>query len=270
MASLSSPRVRRRLKWLTSAVALAAGVALVVVLIPSHGPAKPVLVTTEGLAKLATPTSTHVAAADRRAIDRVLDRFIPAAVGRSDARTAYRLAGPEMKVSTSYADWRAWNVPVPSYPAKGTTFHDWTTLDAGRDYVDFNLLLHPRPGHADLGDWVLDGQMVRAKGSWRVNRLYTIAINHPVRGSKHEIGPADFLAPAASGTPAGKPRLGHAWFLVAAGVMSLVLVVPLAFGVLGLRRRRRWRARIKAEHSALPPLRPTGERPPDREPAGRH
>ncbi len=239
-------------------------------LIPSKGPAKPVAVTTEGLAKLAAPTTTHVAAGSRRAIDRVLDRFIPAAVGRSDAKVAWSLAGPELTASTTFADWRAWNVPVPAYPVRGTSFHDWTVIDAGSGYVDFNLLVHPKKG-SKLGDWVFDGQMVHRHGAWLVNRLYTIAIMQPVRGSKHEIGPADFVAPAAAGTPAGAPRLGGRWFLVVAAILSLVVLLPLAFGVLALRRRARWRAHVRARRDELPPLpAPSVPRQRDRESAGRH
>ncbi len=228
--------------------------------------------TTEGLAQLATPTSTHVAAADRRAIDRTLDRFIPAAVAHKDARTAWALAGPELKASTTYADWRAWNVPVPGYPVRDGSFHDWTTIDAGRDYVDFNLLVQPKPG-AKLPDYVFDGQMVRRHGTWLVNRLYTIAIMQPVRGSKHEIGPADFAAPAASGTPTGAPKLAHAWLLVVVAVIALVVLLPLSFGLIALRRRARWRARVRAQRRELPPLPatpPADERRPERETAGRH
>jgi len=269
---LASPRLRRRLAWTSGALGAGLAAGLVILLVPSHGQPNPAPLKPEGPAQLATPTSTHVAAADRRAIDRALDRFIPAAVGRADAQTAWALAGPELRASTSLADWRAWNVPVPSYPVRGTTFHGWTTIDAGRDYVDFNLLVHPKPGR-DLGDWVFDGQMVRRHGAWLVNRLYTIAIMHPVRGSKHEIGPADFSAPPPSGTPSGTARLGHAWLLAAVAIVGLVLLLPLAFGLLALERRRRWRKQIRAERRELPPLPPLPRRddaPRERETAGRH
>jgi len=240
-------------------------VALLVLLVPSHGPPKPAPVRNEGPAQLATRTSTHVRAADRAAIDRVLDRFIPAAVGRRDAKVAWSLAGPELRASTTFADWRAWNVPVPSYPVRGTSFHDWTTLDAGPGYVDFNILVHPKPGH-HLGSWVFDGEMVRRHGSWLVNRLYTIAIMQPVRGSKHEIGPADFQAPGASANaPAGTARLSHIWLLGIVGVIGLVVLVPLAFGILALDRRRRWRARLRAQRSTAASPGPADGSPPERE-----
>ena len=266
---VSSPRSRRRLTWIGAGVGVVGAVAAVFALIPSHGPPKPVEVTTEGLAQLAAPTSTHVPAASRRAIDRVLDRFIPAAVGRSDAKVGWSLAGPEMKASTTFADWRAWNVPVPAYPVQGTSFHDWTVVDAGHDYVDFNLLVHPRKG-ASLGAWVFDGEMVRRDGAWLVNRLYTIAIMQPVRGSKHEIGPADFVAPGASGTPAGAARLGGGFLLIVVAILLLVVVAPLALGVLALRRRARWRAQGKARNARLPPLPSSSRAEHEREPAGRH
>lgn len=258
MRLLESPRRRRRLKRLGIAAAVVAVVALVAALIPTHGPQKPSPPRNEGLAKLSSPSTKHVAAADRRAIDRTLDGFIPAAVGHADARTAWRLAGPEMRSGSTFADWRAWNVPVPSYPVAGRSFHTWSTLDSGSDYVDFNLLVHPKPGH-HLGAWVFDGQMLRSHGRWVVNRLYTIAIMQPVRGSKHEIGPADFNAPPASGTPAGTPKLGRSWFLVIAGLIGLVVLLPAGFGIFALHRRWRWRARLGTQRRDLPPFPP---RPP--------
>lgn len=249
----ASPRARRRLVWIAgAAVLLVAGVAIAVLL--PEGPPKTPVAGTEGQAQLAAAPNVHVQPAERRAIDRVLDRFIPAAVGRKDAEAAWALAGPELRASSSLAEWRQGNSPVPAYPVAGTTFHDWRTIDAGPRYVVFNILLHPQP-HAGLAAYEFSGQMVQQDGSWLVNRLYTIAIFNRVTKTTHEIGPADFAAPPPSSTPNGHAALGDLGLLPVIGLLLLVLVVPLVFGAIAFRRHRRWRRHVRtAARTELPPL----------------
>ncbi|HZT91724.1 MAG TPA: hypothetical protein VFA05_06785 [Gaiellaceae bacterium] len=269
---ISSPRARRRLIWAAAAAALAGGTAAVFLLVPSSGPSNPAPTVNEGPAQVVSNVHERLTAADRRSIDATLDRFIPAGVGRRSMTTAWRFAGPELKASSTLAQWRAGSSPIPSYPVGGTTFHNWTPIDVGRGEVEFNLLVHPRPG-AKLGSWVFSGQVVRRGSRWLVNRLYTIAIMNPVRGSQHEIGPADFGAAASQAPPAPtKAPLGKGWLLVVIGAVGLALLIPVAFGIVSLARARRWR-RLNAERASrpLPPLPsdPATPRPArEREPAG--
>src|SRR5581483_1747367 len=270
----ASPRKRRRVLLLAAVLTVAAVVGGVVSLIPSSGPPNPTPTGNEGAAQVAAHVPVQITAADRRAIDRTLDRFVPAAVGRQGADLAWSLAGPELKAGSTLAEWRVGTSPVPKYPVKVEPFHDWSTLDNGKNYVDFTLLVHPRPG-ANIGAWTFAGEMVKQNGKWLVNRLYTIAIFQPVRGSKHEIGPADFAAPAPSAsTPQKKSVLGKVGLVPIAVVLALIFLTPLGFGIFAIVRARRWKRRTAAlpQSRELPPL-PTGyEREVDdreREPAGR-
>jgi hypothetical protein len=270
----SSPRKRRRVIRAGIALAVAGAIAAVVSALPTASTPNPAPTTNEGPAQLVAQTpSLHVAARDRRAIDATLDRFIPAAVGRRDMTTAWRLAGPELKDGSTLAGWRRGDTPVPAYPVRGTTFHSWETIDATRDEVDFNLLVHPRRG-SHLGSYVFAGEMVKRGGRWLVNRLYTTAIMNPVRGSSHEVGPLDFTA--AGSQAAARPtkaRLGGIGLLPVLGIIGLVLLIPLALGIVALVRARRWRRRIRETgRRELPPLpfdrTPRGAEP-EREPASR-
>ena len=201
--------------------------------------------------------STRVSQAERRAIDATLDRFIPAALDRRSPETAWRLAGPELKAGSSLREWRHGAGPVPYYPARGPTFHDWTTIDAGPGYVVFNLLVHPRRG-AETSAWVFSGEVIRRGGRWLVNRLYTIAtLQAPTKHGQREVGPADFAAAAArSGPPpTTKAVLGKTWLGAVAAVVGLALLAPLVVGAGALLRaqRRRRRSRRPGDR-ALPPL----------------
>jgi hypothetical protein len=269
----SSPRARRRLRWIgAAAVLLAAGVS-VALLIPGHGAGNGKPTTNEGPAQLATPTRTKLTAADRRQIDAVLDRFIPAGMERRDPAVAWQLAGPEMKADSTLAEWRRGTSPIPYYQPKETTFHGWQTIDVGSRYVIFNLLLHPL--HPDrIGTYVFSGEVVKPGKRWLVNRLYTIAImNSPQFSSTHELGPADFAAPGAKGQGTPDTTKHNLGMLPIALLLALVILVPLGVGVGALVRARRWRRHVRtAERTSLPPL-PSGylrESQERRDPAERH
>ena len=151
----------------------------------------------------------RVSPADRRAIDRTLDRFVPAGVARKSPATAWALAGPELKTGSTLAAWKAGNSPIPYYPVLEKTFHTWRTIDVGPRYVVFNLLVHAQPT-SHLGSYVFSGEVVKRGDQWLVNRIYTIAIMNPVTKKTHEVGPADFVAPPPSSqTPNGKSTLRH-------------------------------------------------------------
>jgi hypothetical protein len=252
---LSSPRVRRRLTWLGAAGVVVGAIAAVAVFVPNRTAPSTPAVTTNAAAKTpkAHKTTHHVGLtrSDRRAIDATLDQFIPAAVGKSSGATAWRLAGPELKAASTREQWLHGSTPVQYYPVAGKTFHSWKTTYVSRNSVDFDLLVEPR-AHTRYGSWVYAGEMVRQHSHWLVNRLYPTAMMRPVRGNQHEIGPADFGAPAASGaTTTGKARLSGVWLLAIVGVIGLALLFPIGFGITAVVRNRHRRA---GTNRALPPL----------------
>jgi hypothetical protein len=252
----SSPRLRRRLRWFGVGLAAAGALAAVGLLVPSPKQPNPNPPKNAPPAKLASQ-STYVSPAERKAINATLDKFIPAALTRRSPATAWRLAGPELKDGSTLREWRQGNSPVPYYPPREKTFHGWTTIDSGRNYVDFNLLVHPLHGPKESA-WVFSGEMIKLHSHWLVNRLYTIAtMTRPTKSGRHEVGPADFAAGApASGLPVGKSGvIGKMWLLAVVGVIALVFLFPLGFGIVALvRARRRGRLYTRPEDRSLPPL----------------
>ena len=257
----SSPRARRRLARLGIGLGAAGVVALVVLLIPDHKPANTAPAKNAPPAKL-IKQSTYVSPADRRAINATLDRFIPAALNRTSPKTAWDLSSSGLTEGSTLREWRHGTSPIPYYPARGKTFHGWTTIDAGPGYVDFNLLVHPKRG-AKESSWVFSGEMVKRNGRWLVNGLYTIAVMaRPDKNGRHEVGPADFAAgPAAQSgeggapPPTGRGGLGKMWLAVIGGVILLVVLFPVGFGAVSLVRSRRARRRyMGSAPQALPPL----------------
>lgn len=249
-----SAKTRRRLLWTLAAAVPVAAVTLVVVLVPERSTIAGGVTVDEGPAQLADTHHYRLTARDRRQIDAVLDRFIPAAVERRSATTAWALAGPELRASSSLSEWRAGSSPVPAYPARGDRFHYWTTIDVGKNDVLFNILLHPRAGK-QIASFEFSGQMIRARAGWRVNRFYTIAtFSHPSSKRTRVVGPNDFAASSGNASPATQhSRLSHLWLIPVLGIVGGVLLLPLGFGVVAFVRARRFKR--GAAGRALPPLR---------------
>ncbi|HLY85870.1 MAG TPA: hypothetical protein VKO84_05100 [Gaiellaceae bacterium] len=257
----SSPRLRRRFLRLGIALLVVGAVTTTGVLVRSpKGPssAPPKNAPPAQLVK----QSTYVSAAERRAINKTLDAFIPAGLDGTAPETAWRLSGPELKGGSTLREWRHGTSPIPYYPARGKTFHDWTVIDSGPGYVDFNILIHPRRGEGGSSE-VFSGKMLKREGRWVVDGLYTIAVfARPNKKGRHEVGPADYAAgPAASsgssGAPpsSGKSTLGKGWLGVIGGGILLALLFPIGLGVASAIRSRRSRlAYARSRGQALPPL----------------
>lgn len=255
----SSPRRRRRVLVGGGGVGAAALVAGIFLLLPSRHPPNPTPVGNEGAAQIAVKTSRHVAPADRRAIDEAFDHFIPNALNRKNPDASWAFAGPDLRAGATFAQWRRGTMPVPQYPARAGAYHGWGVLDATPTQVDYNLLVHPRPG-AKIGDWVFQGQLVKVHGRWLVNTIYTTAIMAKPHNGFNEVGPADFAAGSSTQEPPqDKPKLSQTWFSSLIGVIVGILVlIPIGLGIGVLIRRRRWQRQVREEgRRELPTLPPT-------------
>src|SRR3954451_17950121 len=89
---------------------------------------------------LALPSVAHadqvrVKAADRAAINALLDQFIPAAVAQKNLQLVCDLSA-EYALTVSHAEWMKGNTSVPNYTVKGNTFHGWIPTYASPGDVD--------------------------------------------------------------------------------------------------------------------------------------
>ena len=195
------------------------------------------------LAPAAFGDSKRVKPADRAAINRLLDEFVPSVVEQKDLKRGWNLvAGVEKTVS--HKEWLKGNTSVQTYPAKGTTFHGWLVNYASPGDVGFDILLQPRS--KKLGAWSFRAEAQKIGGKWRITTWYPVATYAAPGAGKTQtvLGPND-LSPgngsASATTPKG--RVGP-WVLAIPGLALLALAAgALAFaGIRWNKQRKRVRA----------------------------
>jgi hypothetical protein len=247
-----SPKRRRRLRWLALGALVASSAAVTIVLLPKDRPIAEQA--SNQPAQVAESRQAHLSTTDRVRINATVDRFLVAALDRRDPATAWALAGPDLRGSSTAADWAAGNMPLPRYPARGRHFRGWTQVDVGRNSVSFNLLVQPRAS-SKAGAMALSIQVVRRARSWAVNRAYPAATFTAVGEKPRVVGPNDFGALGRGEAATSKGTLSRKWFAVPVALFVLGLLgVALVVSRNWLRYRRARRAFAPTDAKAMPSL----------------
>ena len=107
-----------------------------------------------------------------------------------------------------------------------------------------------------VGQIIFHAELIKQRGRWLVDAFAPVATFTPFGvGRQHETGPADFTGGSRAEVRAQKAALSTLWIVVPAGVLGLVLLVPLGFVLVSrLRNRRAARAYEATRPKTLPPL----------------
>jgi hypothetical protein len=251
--NLRSPRARRRAAAALSVVTGLAALGLASRVLPEgradlRNTAAP---STEPVARTAAqPKPVPLSRADRRAIDRALDRFVPAAVKREDPALAFDLVTPAMRAGTTRSEWATGTLPVQPFPARGERFHHWTLSYSHRNYVGLELLLEPTK-KAEIGAIAFAVDVKRVRGRWLVDTFIPAAVFAGAGAPPRISAVPDFGPTAATSTP-GNRRLEPIWLLVPGAILSLGLVILIAYGLSSWLRGRR---AVRAYESVRPDAR---------------
>jgi hypothetical protein len=179
--------------------------------------------------------------AEQRAVRPVLKEFISAAVAREGVARAWDIAGPTLRQDTTREQWNRGEIPVPAYPAGKKGLGTWSYVNYSYgDTVGLEVVLFPKPGSGETA-LTADVELVKRSGRWLVD--YWLA--RPFRG-----GPAltDKQARKAERRVAkelanqrrlkltdrdldDRPRVSAIWLAVPIGLLSLIVLVPLAMGI---------------------------------------
>jgi hypothetical protein len=250
----SSPRTRRRLGTLGALAVVALGIWVFTLAEPA-----PKRVTAEptepGAPKIVgREREVPLRAADRRAIDRTLDAFVPAAVERKDPVAGYRLATPSMRKSATREEWERGDIPVYPYPASER--RDWTLNFSFPGHVSLDLFVQPRKG-ADIGPIAFTVELRRSEGRrWLVDSFFPTAIFPKPEDGGQPLAQPDLSPANVQGTSqTGKQRVSSAFFLIPFVLLGLALAIPLVmFGRGKLREARSERLYARTPRGMLPPL----------------
>jgi hypothetical protein len=179
--------------------------------------------------------AARVPQAERDAINRTLDQFVNTAVKRHDVDAAWNLVTPELRAGISRSDWDKGNLPVIPYPARGTTFHDWTVDFASPKEVDLELMI----GKSKTDSIQFSGTMKKVHGRWLVDSLNP---NATFSGGGTVVGTHDFTAPSGAGDSTGVTKLGSSWIAIPAMLFGGAILCALGFfAFIWLRNRRAYR-----------------------------
>jgi hypothetical protein len=241
---------------LAAALLVAAGAAaLVVSLLPEHhgGIASPV--GSGPVQTVARPKQVRIGPEARRQIDRLFDRFVPAAIARRDPLGARAYVTPALRRQATAAEWRAGTIPVPPFDPAGATFHGWTTIYSYPRDASVRLTLEPKRPRDPVGSFVVNVKQVGPR--WLVDSIYSEGTHGGESASPAPAAEPTTTEPVTGGS---RGRIGAIWLLVPVGLLSLIVIVPvLVFGRDWLADRRVTR-RDRREPKELPPLPRSRER----------
>jgi hypothetical protein len=259
MRLLASPRRRRRLIVFSLVVVIGGSLAYLGVHFSSPGSqenANGPSVNEDAYYR--EPEHVPFTAADRHKVKAVLAKFIRTAVTRHDVAASWELAGPALREGFTKREWRRGDIPVVPYPAAAHGQGAWDLVNYSyRNKVGLEVLIFPKPG-SGYSIATVDTDLVRGRdGRWRVDYWMitkchgpgaTAPADSPSALSEgppnvHKLpGKKNKAAPAVPSTGA-KARLGKNWLIVPLALLSLIVVVPLAFGTaVWIRNRRAMRA----------------------------
>ncbi len=231
-----SPRARRRLLWIGGLLLVTVGVAAAVVALPKGHEKKEVF--RPGAWVPTTPKKAPMTAERRRAVNRVLDTFVPAAVERKDPMRALPLVTPAYRSGTSRREWSRGELPVFPFYTSNHSFHTWTLNYSYPQEVSIEILLHPAAKET-LGAQAFTVVLKETKGRWLIDSFVPSASFAPAKKTPKILASPDFT-PFADGR--GSNRLSAQWLLLPAMVLALIVLVPIGIGIAKVRRSRRiWR-----------------------------
>jgi hypothetical protein len=253
MRILKSPRWRRRL--IKVAVVLAF-IPLAYIGIRLSTPGSPENANGPEVPNYVQPKRSPFTAEERSAVRPVLAQFIRYAVAREDVAKSWDLAGPDLREGMTHKEWDTGAIPVVNYPAAHRGLGSWSYVKYSyTNTVGLEVFVFPKPG-SGYSAMTADAEVVKDNdGRWRVNYWMPERFHGPPALSAKQLKAARKTArayksksksksktkkTAAPEPAAAQPtRTKGVWWLVPVGLLSLIILAPLAMLLVGWFRNRR-------------------------------
>jgi hypothetical protein len=142
---LSSPRVVRRLSWVSGFVLLAGAIAFTIAYFGDSAERTDVRAATAEPAPIETQPTVPLDPKARR----VAGEFVVTAVTRQNVKRAWQLAHPELRSAVSRQQWFNGELPVPYYPAKSISGASYTVDMSHPNEAVIDLLILPKKGASE-------------------------------------------------------------------------------------------------------------------------
>jgi hypothetical protein len=215
------------------ALAAAGAVVLGVTTLPSHGTKRKEVFDNRPVKFFKEQKQIRLTAADRRAIDAVIGRFVAAGVERRDPLAAYALSTRALRRAATRAEWRRGALPVMPYRAAGPPGWHLDYAYPGDAVVD--VILRPAKNEPTKRAIIFTAELKRERSRWLVDSMVPSAtFGDGTVYSRVDMGPQ-----AVAAAPAKAP-LSKLWIFVPIGlIVGPVVFVPAGLGVGAWLRNRR-------------------------------
>jgi hypothetical protein len=227
---LSSPRKRRRIFRVGALAALVGGVAAAMIAWPNTADSPKVVYDTTPVTITPEPSEVKPSRTDLIAARQVAARFVVTAMARQHLDETYTMVTPGLREGLSLDEWKGGNIPVPTYPIDQLGQARERLSFAYKDDIGLDVLIIPTHD-SKLRSMVFAAEL-RARGRGKARRWLVDSWNPVSASGGSAPGTGDVVA-------AGRPALGAAWLLVPAGILGLIVLVPIGLGVRGWYRNNR-------------------------------
>jgi hypothetical protein len=189
--------------------------------------------------------------ADRVAVNETIDTFVNHAVKRQNPAAAYAVVTGNMRNGASRKAWSHGSIPAYPYPARGTTFHNWTFAYLDGNELGLNLMLMPRHG-SKLGPYAFSVTLIRSGKRWLVDTFQPAATFAPTNAKTAKVtAVTDFGPGAPAEGNVGPTHVSSNWAFLPFAFLGVFVVCLAAFALFATMRNRRL---IGAERRVLPPF----------------
>jgi hypothetical protein len=242
---LASPRMRRRLGWLATALLFAGCIGLLVVLLPgrSNTPDEP----TAAAGGYLPPQPERKVTRSRGELNAPLTvaaKFVETAVARKHVGKSWDILSPTYDGKSGYTrqSWAKGDIPVQSFPVDRAK---WDLDHSFKNEVGLLVALFPpRGSNYQAAVFKID---LRAFGRgkhrrWLVDYFGPAGmgnINVEGRGTAAPTNPATGLPNLDPKLKGGSGRLDRRWIIVPIGILGLAVLIPIALAVTNVIRVRR-------------------------------
>jgi hypothetical protein len=245
---LSSPRLRRRLGWVSALVVVAALVTVAATRYSNTGKSNATPLIDKPATVYRVPARMHLTKEDRNELFAVTSRFVMTAVRRKQLDSAWEMLGPDMKAGQTRRSWDTGFNNVVPFKADGIGL--------------FSIL------YAYQNDVAIDTGLVSGKGSGWAAKTFTIELKR-YPGHPHHwlvaswvpkgIGGGGTLSPARRAGPPPPPvnsKLSARWLMAPLVFFGLLIVFLVTWGlgrtIRGRREARRYAKALGYSSSSNP------------------